>query len=322
MHRLVRSLAAAMAIGLLAVGCGGDDEGGGGSEGGGPETLQIGLIPIADVAPVFLGINKGFFAEQQLELEPQFAAGGAAITPAVLSGDFDIGFSNTVSLLIASSQGLPVQIVSQGVLGGPDDSKPWADLLVPEAGPIDEPQDLEGATIAANTLNNVCEVTINASLAEMGVDVSTLEYTEIPFPEMIAALEQERVDAACVVEPFVSQGKAGGMIGLDPFYANTAPNLTVATYFASRQYIEENPEVVDRFVAAMEKSLRYAAENPEEVRDVLTEYTEIPPEAAKQINLPSWQPELTVETIERLSQLSQEYGLIEQQPDLQQLIRR
>jgi len=132
MHRLVRSLAAAMAIGLLAVGCGGDDEGGGGSEGGGPETLQIGLIPIADVAPVFLGINKGFFAEQQLELEPQFAAGGAAITPAVLSGDFDIGFSNTVSLLIASSQGLPVQIVSQGVLGGPDDSKPWADLLVPE----------------------------------------------------------------------------------------------------------------------------------------------------------------------------------------------
>ncbi|MGH2967524.1 MAG: ABC transporter substrate-binding protein, partial [Solirubrobacteraceae bacterium] len=131
-----------------------------------------------------------------------------------------------------------------------------------------------------------------------------------------------RVDAACVVEPFVSQGKASGMVGIDPFYAATAPDLTVATYFASRQYAEENPEIVDRFVTAMEKSLRYASENPDEIRDVLTEYTEIPPEAAQKINLPSWKPELTVETIEKLSQLSEEYGLIEEQPDLQQLIAR
>jgi NitT/TauT family transport system substrate-binding protein len=325
MHRFPRFVAALAAVTLLAAaGCGGGDDEGSGGGGGAPEmeTLQIGLIPIADVAPVFLGMKKGFFAEQQLKLEPQFAAGGAAITPAVLSGDFDIGFSNTISLLIASSKGLPVQIVSQGVLGGETNEKPWADLLVPEDGPIDEPKDLEGKTIAANTLNNICEVTINATLAEKGVDVSTLKYTEIPFPEMVAALEADRVDAACVVEPFVSQGKAAGMIGLDPFYADTAPDLTVATYFASRQYIEENEDVVDRFTAAMRKSLEYAAENPDEVRGVLTEYTEIPPEAAQRINLPSWKPELTVDTIERLAELSQEYGLIEQPPDLQQLIRR
>ena len=324
MHRFLKFAAALAAGGLLAAGCGGDDDGGGDGGGGadGPQTLKIGLIPIADVAPVFLGVKKGFFSEEQLTLEPQFAAGGAAITPAVLSGDFDIGFSNTISLLIASSKGLPVQIISQGVLGGETNEKPWADLLVPRDGPIKEPKDLEGKTIAANTLNNICEVTINATLAEKGVDVSKLEYTEIPFPEMIAALEADRVDAACVVEPFVSQGKAAGMVGIDPFYADTAPDLTVATYFASRQFIEEKPEVVDRFTRAMEKSLQYASENPEEVRGVLEEYTEIPPEAAQKINLPSWKPELTIETIERLSQLSEEYGLIEKQPDLNQLIRR
>ncbi len=321
MHGIPRPVVAIVtAAALLIAGCGGGDEEGGGASG--TQTLRIGLIPIADVAPVFLGVKRGFFAEQRLELEPQFAAGGAAITPAVISGDFDIGFSNTVSLLIAASKGLPVQIVAQGSLGGPDDSKPWADLLVREDGPIDDVEDLEGKTIAANTLNNVCEVTINASLAKQGVDVSTLRYTEIPFPEMIAALEAERVDAACGIEPFVTQGKASGMIGLDPFYANTAPDLTVATYFASRGYIEANPGVVDRFTTAMEQSLRYASEHPDEVREVLTEYTSIPPEVAREINLPSWRPELTVETIELLSQLSVEYGLIEAQPDLSQLIRR
>ena len=118
--------------------------GGGGGTPQQPEKVKIGLIPIADVAPVFVGIKQGYFKEQGIELEPQFAAGGAAITPAVLSGDFDIGFSNTVSLLIAASKGLPVQIVSQGVLGGPDESKPWADVLIPKDSDIKEPEGPRG----------------------------------------------------------------------------------------------------------------------------------------------------------------------------------
>jgi len=240
----------------------------------------------------------------------------------VISGDFDIGFSNTVSLLIASSKGLPVQIVSQGVLGGPDESKPWADVLIPKGSDIKSPKDLEGKTIAANTLNNICEVTINATLEKQGVDVSKLKYTEIPFPDMVGALEKGRVDAACVVEPFVSQGKAAGMKGIDPFYAATAPDLTVATYFASKQMIESKPELIERFKKAMEKSLQYSQEHPDAVRAALPEYTQIPKEAAAKINLPSWKPELTEDTIKTLSELSEKYGLIEKQPDLDQLILR
>ena len=322
MRRLTAALGTLAAAVVVATGCGDD----GGSSGGGtpeqPQKVKIGLIPIADVAPVFVGIKQGFFKEQGIELEPQFAAGGAAITPAVISGDFDIGFSNTVSLLIAASKGLPVQIVSQGVLGGPDESKPWADVLIPKGSDIKDPKGLEGKTIAANTLNNICEVTINATLEEQGVDVSKLKYTEIPFPDMIGALEKGRVDAACVVEPFVSQGKAAGMKGIDPFYARTAPNLTVATYFASKELIGSDPELIDRFKTAMEKSLRYSQENPDAVREVLPEYTQIPKEAAQKINLPSWQPELTEDTITKLSELSEKYGLIEKQPDLNELIRR
>jgi NitT/TauT family transport system substrate-binding protein len=321
MRRFALMLAVLATTGTLATACGGDEESGGGTPSQ-PETVKIGLIPIADVAPIFVGIEQGYFKEQGIELEPQFAAGGAAITPAVLSGDFDIGFSNTISLLIASSKGLPVQIVSQGVLGGPDLSKPWADLLVPQDGPVKSPKDLEGKTIAVNTLNNICGVTINATLEEKGVDVSKLKYTEIPFPEMVAALEKGRVDGACVVEPFVSQGKAAGMKGIDPFYAATAPNLTVATYFASKELIEQKPELVDRFKAAMEKSLEYSQDNPDAVRAALPGYTEIPADVAEKINLPSWQPELTEDTIARLSELSLKYGYIEKEPDLDQLIRR
>ena len=315
-------VALGIAAALVAGGCGDDEEesGGGGGQTAEQTTLRVGVIPIADVAPLYLGVKQGFFEEQNLKIEPQLAEGGAAITPAVLSGDFQIGFSNTVSLLIAASKDLPVTIISQGVLGGKSEDEAWADLLVLKDGPIKDPKDLEGKTIAVNTLSNICEVTIRKSLSDMGVDDTKLKWAEVPFPDMNAALEAKRVDGACVVEPFVSQGKAGKARGIDPFYVNTAPDLTVATYFTSKQYAEENPEVVKSFVTAMEESLDYAQQNPDAVRQILLEYTQIPPEAVENIKLPQWRRDITTDTVELLSQLSLEYGLIESEPDLNELI--
>jgi NitT/TauT family transport system substrate-binding protein len=317
-----RSLAVltALACVLAAIGCG--DDGGGGGDSSGTQTLKVGVIPIADVAPLYLGIDQGFFEEEQLKIEPQLAEGGAAITPAVVSGDFQIGFSNTISLLIAASKDLPIQIISQGVLAGKSEQDAWADLLVLKDGPIQDGSDLEGKTIAVNTLKNICEVTIKASLQKEGVDVNKLKWIEVPFPDMNAALDAKRVDGACVVEPFVSQGTAGKARGIDPFYVNTAPDLSVATYFTSNQYAEQNPEVVDRFVTAINKSLDYAQSHPDETRAVLTEYTQIPAAAAKTIKLPIWRSDLQTDTIELLSKLSKQYGLIEKQPDLNTLIRQ
>ena len=318
-------LAALLAAALTLAACGGGDDesgGGGSSDASKPATLNVGVIPIADVAPLYLGIKKGFFKEQNLTVNPKLAEGGAAITPAVLSGDFQIGFSNNISLLIASSKGLPVQVISQGVLAGTDRSKAWADLLVLKNGPIKTVKDLEGKTIAVNTLKNICEVTIKASLQKEGVDVNTLKFLEVPFPDMNAALDAKRVDGACVVEPFVSQGKAGKARGINPFYINTAPDLSVATYFTSRQYAEQNKAVVDRFVAAINKSLDYAQSHPDEARAVLTDYTPIPASAAETIKLPVWRSELNTDTISLLSRLSKQYGLIEKEPDLNTLIRQ
>jgi NitT/TauT family transport system substrate-binding protein len=305
---------------LTAASCG--DDGGGGGDSSGTQTLKVGVIPIADVAPLYVGIDKGFFKEEQLKIQPQLAEGGAAITPAVVSGDFQIGFSNTISLLIAASKDLPVEIISQGVLGGKTEEEAWADLLVLKDGPIQDGKDLEGKTIAVNTLENICEVTIKASLEKEGVDVDKLKFSEVPFPDMNAALEQKRVDGACVVEPFVSQGTAGKAKGIDPFYVRTAPDLTVATYFTTKQYAEENADTVDRFVRAMNKSLEYAQSHPDEVRKVLLDYTEIPPEAVEAIKLPIWRTDLSEPTIEKLSELSKKYGLIEEEPDLEELIRQ
>lgn len=326
--RAILVLLLVLIVAGLVGACGGDGDEEGGSAGtdtaaesAEPVTLKVGVIPIADVAPLYLGIEQGFFEEESLTVEPELAAGGAEIVPAVMSGSNQIGFSNIVSEMLAASEGLPIQIISQGVLGAASEGEAWSKVLVPGDSDVKAPADLAGKTIAVNTLKNIGEVTIKATLENEGVDVSTLEFIEIPFPDMLAALDEGQVDAAWEVEPFVTAGEGGGNRGIIAPYEGTAPDLTVATYFASTDYIESNPDVVDRFVRAMRKSLDYAQANPDAVRAIVGTYTEIPEEAALAMHLPQWSPDLTTDTIEQVGELMVQYGLVDEQPDVSALIR-
>ena len=309
---------------LLAAGCGDDGGGGGGGgtadSGGGTQTLKVGVIPIADVAPLYLGMDKGFFEEEGLKIEPQLAEGGAAIVPSVVSGDYQIGFSNTTSLIIAASKNLPIQIISQGVLAGETPEQAWDGVIVPKGSDIKELGDLEGKTVAVNTLNNVSQVVVNTALKEAGADYTKVKYVEVPFPDMNAALESKRVDAAFQVEPGYSGGLAAGSKNISNAYEEMAPNYTVATYFASKQYIGENRDTVDSFNRAMQKSLDYASQHDDEVRAIVGTYTEIPKEVLDKMNLPVWKSDLNRPTIEQTSAAALEYGFIDEEPSLDELI--
>src|SRR4051812_29051886 len=201
-------LAAALAalVGIAACG-GGDDSGGGGGGGGGggsankPVTLKVGVIPIADVAPLYVGIKQGFFKEENLTIQPQLAEGGATITAQTVSGDLQVGFSNTTSLVIASSKGLPINIVAQGVQGAKSEDDAWDAVLAKKGSPIADPKALEGQTVSVNTLNNVGPLTINNAREKGGADYKKVKYVEAPFPDANAAVDGGRVDAAWVVEP-------------------------------------------------------------------------------------------------------------------------
>ena len=65
--RLVAMLLAALACAVGVSACG-DDDGGGGGGGAEPATLKVGVIPIADVAPLYLGMKKGFFEEERYQV--------------------------------------------------------------------------------------------------------------------------------------------------------------------------------------------------------------------------------------------------------------
>jgi NitT/TauT family transport system substrate-binding protein len=317
----------------LAVGaCGGDDETGGSEAAGGGTTAQemttmtVGLIPIIDVAPIYIGMEQGFFEERGIKIEPQLAAGGAAIVPAVVSGDNEIGFSNNVSLIIAKAKEVPIRVIAAGVGVSPDttsgdENVGYCTVLAPKDGDIRDVADLEGKSIAVNTLNNIGDVTIRAALEEAGVDPDSVKFQEIPFPDMPAALGNNRVDAAWECEPFVSGLLEEGARPILNNYGSTDPNLSVASYFTSDRFAEQNPEVVERFLEGLEESMAYASENPDAVRQAITEYARVDRETAQNVGLPEFPTDFNRESIQKLVDLSVRYGLIEEKVPLDELIQ-
>jgi NitT/TauT family transport system substrate-binding protein len=304
---------------LVAAGCGGSDDDQPEGSAAGPDQVKVGIIPILDVAPIYLGDQKGFFGSRNIKLTLESGQGGAAIVPGVVSGQFQFGFSNVTSLLIAQSRGLPLKVVSNGVASTGKDKADFGGVVTRDDA-IETAADLAGRQVAVNTLKNIGDSTIRASVRKAGGDPSGIEFVELPFPDMPAALEQGQVDAIWVVEPFLSTsiGQGGRLVASN--YVDTAPDLTVAVYFTSEQLTRSNPDLVRRFTEAMTESLAYADAHPDEARQVLTTYTQIDEAVIGELTLPKWPAEINRASVQTLAELAVQDGLVTEQPDLDALL--
>jgi NitT/TauT family transport system substrate-binding protein len=313
----VRFAAAALLLLLLAVpACGDDDDGGGGSGEDGEQT-RLRVQDTAGVPSAFLayGVQQGFFKERNLDVQVTPSQGGATVVPAVVSGDSDIAGSNLVSVLLAQGKDIPIKIVAPGTFVQDKRSQDFSAILVAGDSDIRSAQDLEGKTLAVNTLKNVAELAAKASLAKQGLDVSKIELVEVDFPDMNSALAEGRVDAAFQIEPFVSLGRAEGHRVVDRPYVGTKPGLQIGCYFTSDRYLSENEDVVERFQEGVADTAAAIAEDPAAFRKFLPEASEIPPPAAQKAILPAWKAENDEASLELTAELMERYNVVEEKPD-------
>lgn len=308
-----------LAVSVLAA-CGGGNGASGDGEGGELTDVTVGVLPIADVAPLYVGIEQGFFEEEGLRVEPQIAQTGAAITTGVVSGDFDLGFAAAIIMILANAEGLPVRIVATGNQAALDAEDAWAGIMIPSDGPIEEPADLEGETVAVNALEGTVQLTMLAALEEEGVDTSAIDFLEIPFPDMPTALAEGQVRAAGAVEPFVTSVEQQGGELLLPYLHTVEPGMTIGTYFTHENALGEQSDLIERFAAAINRSLEYTRDNEQEARDAIADYTETPPEVLSEIALPLWRSELNPQSIQLQADLAQEFGFTDDRVDASELI--
>ena len=317
--RTVAALATALI--LTMSGCGSSaDSSSDPSTGSGTTKVTVGVIPIVDVAPIYLGKQQGFFSQRGIELTMASGQGGSATVAGVLSGQFGFGFSNVTSLLIAQSQGVPIKAVANGVASTGKSGADFGAVVVKANSPIRTAKDLAGKKVAVNLLKNIGDTTVRESIRKAGGDPTTVQFTEIAFPQMPAALDAGQVDAVWVVEPSLAAVKRnGGRVVAWPF-VDTAADLTIATYFTSTKLSKENPGLVKRFREAIDESLRYADTHPDAVRDILATYTQIDAATRAAMTLPRWPTEINRASVTTLATLGQRDGLFTKQPDLDALL--
>jgi NitT/TauT family transport system substrate-binding protein len=320
--RMFGPVAAALIV-IGVAGCGSSGSGAGGApsaDGSGTTRVTIGVIPIVDVAPLYLGQKKGFFGKRGLDLDMVSAQGGAAIIPGVVSGQFQFGFSNTTSLMLAQTKGVPVKSVVNGAASNGKVGGDVTGVAVKKDSPVKSAKDLAGRTVAVNTLQNIGDTTVRESVRKAGGDPSKVKFVEIPFDQMPAALDDGRVDAAWMGEPAMTIAKAQGARVVASPFAETDPKLTVATYFTSAKIAEENPALVGKFTEAMTESLEYASAHPDEARQILTTYTKISGDVLKDLTLPGWPTQVDMASLEKLASLGAEDGIFGgKKPDVETL---
>ncbi|MGH1564513.1 ABC transporter substrate-binding protein [Mumia sp. DW29H23] len=317
MRPITKAAAAFAALALLTACGGGGDEKEAGSDG--QVDVKVGVIPIVDTAPIWLGKDKGFFEDEGINLEIATTTGGAAAVPGVVSGDFDFAFGNVVSLMVGADQGLPLQFVTNGTSSAGKEPD-FGAVLVPEDSPIQTPKDLVGKTVSVNNLKNIGDTTIRHSIEQDGGDPEDVKFVEVAFPDAPAALAKKQVDAIWVLEPFMSAALADGARVVTYNYLDMSPKLDIAGYFTTKQYIQENKDLVERFTRAMNKSLDYAGDNEQEVRDIVGTYTKIDEATRAKMVLPVFRSEFDRDSMEALGAAAVKYGTLEKEPDLDTLL--
>jgi NitT/TauT family transport system substrate-binding protein len=285
------------------------------------DKITVGVIPITDVAPLYLGKEKGFFAKQNLDVEMQLAQGGAELIAPVVSGQREFGFSNLSSILIAQTRGLDLVAVAPGASSTGEQGRDFGAIIAPGDSPVQNAKDLEGKTVAVNNLNNIGDSSVKASVRKAGGDGSKVKFVELAFPDMPAAVANKRVDAAWIVEPFLTLSRSQGAKVVAWNLVDMAPNLMIAVYFTSKKYADEHPDIVTRFKVAMIESLAYADTHTDEIRQIVPTYTRITKELIGKLTLPRWPTEYGRASAQITADLALQDGLVTKKPDLDALLK-
>lgn len=310
------------AMGVLAA-CGTDtapSNGNGGTGSAELSSLAAGVLPIVDVAAIYIASTQGIFQDHGLDIDMTLAQGGAAVVPGVISGDFMFGFSNLTSLLIARSRGLQLKTVAPGSGSNGQVGSDYFGVFVAGDSDIHDGADLSNRSIAVNTVHNINDSTIKAAIEDAGGDPESVTFMEVGFPDMPAALENGQVDAIAVAEPFLTQVIDNGGRDVLSAYAKPIEKLTVSSYFTSEEAWNENPEAVEAFQEAMAQAQQIAREDDQAVREVLPSYTGIEADLADRIILPDFPTQINPDSTQILADLAEQGGFLEGSVDIYDLL--
>jgi putative hydroxymethylpyrimidine transport system substrate-binding protein len=257
--------AGAVLAGALIAGCGEKEEP---VRGGEPDSLELMLdfFVNPDHAGIYMGLQNGHFEGAGLDVTPRVPSDPAAPIKLVASGEADLAVSYEPEVLLARDQGLPVVAVAAIV------PEPLTSLISLPDAEIADPSDLGGTTIAT-----------------AGIPYQDAFIGRILRDARIPADDVKQVSVGLGLEQAVLSGRADAMLGgfkniegvslaergenprVVPVDQLGIPTYDELVLVASSEQIEEDPEPIRLFIAALERGTEDAVDDPAAATEAVLE---------------------------------------------------
>lgn len=285
------------------------------------KDVTVGYIPILIDAPFFVGIEKGYFAAEGLNLKLERLAGGADMLVQTVAGNFDIGSGgigaavfNAAGASIKAGREVPFEVVAPLHSEKPPVTTP---LVVSKArydsGELTKVADLKGLKVSINARGASTEYWLQRALQSGGLSYKDITVVTVPFQDVAAALKNKSIDAAMLGEPFTTLGEDNGLVKVltEDFVNGEQPT---AVYW-NRDWAKKNPALATGFLKAYLKAvtdLENGGWTDPAIIAILEKYTQVPASvitrAARPYNDPTGK--LNLDSFRKQEAFFREQGLL------------
>ena len=224
-----------------------------------PIPVRIGLTPVTSAAAVYLGLDRGYFAEEGLDVSLVPFDSGAQMIPLLGTGQLEVG-SGAVNagLFNAVLRGVPLRMVAAQSVNTPGHGSVILSVRqdLVDDGTVRDYADLRGRRIGLSSFASANEQLLDVALGLGGLTLQDVDVTLIPLPDMAPALANRSLDAAVQVEPTataaVELGVAARWRTADQLY----PNMMTSTWVYGPAFATQQPEAAQRFMLGLLRGTR------------------------------------------------------------------
>ncbi|MEV7809087.1 ABC transporter substrate-binding protein [Microbispora sp. NPDC088329] len=315
--RLVgRGLAVCLVAALSLTACGGSDTSAESDSNKGLEknTITVGILPIPDVAPLFIARDRGFFKEEGLTVKDVIVPNTAAAVPNLVSGAMDVAIGNYFTVVAGQEQGMAkFRILADMLQAKPD----VFDIVVKKDSPIQSVKDLKGKKISVTSQNSIATLAVDSTLRANGVDPKSVHYVPVAFPDAPGKLAAGQTDAAWLTEPFLTSVQMNlGTRKIADTMTGPMADFPIAGWVTIDEVLKKYPKTMAAFQRAIVKAQEVAESDRKAVEAVLPKYTKITPQAASVIGLGSFPSSLNPTRLQRVADTMLEYGYLKSKMEI------
>jgi NitT/TauT family transport system substrate-binding protein len=273
--------------------------------------VMTGNVPSFAYGGLYVGIDRGYFAERGLEVELVLTRGGdtafqiAGNTLQFAGGSPDSAFFNGLK------RGMPLMAISSLAVNPTDES---SNLLVVrkdlrDTGTVGKVEQLKGRKVANLVPGGITEYLLMLQLRRGGLTLDDVEVVSpLGFPQMVDALTTKAVDAALLPEPFATMAVKKGVAEVLEGKGDLGEQILWIQ--ANSDFAKQHPDVISNFLVGYLKAARDITRETfkgPKILEIMEKYTKVPSDITRAASPPLLPPNGTLNIKSIMAQ--QEYHM-------------